>query len=81
MQTKLTLRLNERFIKQAKYYAKCHHQSLSQLVAHYFSLLPSSTKQEKMEANTPIVQSLRGCLRHAKVSTKDYSQYLETKYL
>ena len=39
MQTKLTLRVDEKLVKKAKAYAKKTGKSVSQLVAEYFSLL------------------------------------------
>ena len=39
MQTKLTLRLEDSLIQQAKDYAKQHDKSLSQVVADYFQML------------------------------------------
>ena len=39
MQTKLTLRLEDSLIQQAKNYAKQHNKSLSQIVADYFHML------------------------------------------
>ncbi|MBI4356520.1 MAG: antitoxin [Gammaproteobacteria bacterium] len=79
-QTKLTLRLDETLIERAKRYAQQHHQSVSQLVAKYFSLLDQNKRIEKTE-NTPIVQFLRGSLRHARVAKEDYHRHLEKKYL
>lgn len=80
MQTKLTLRLEEQLIEQAKSYAAQAGKSVSQIVAEYFKLLTS----EKVKANstsTPITQSLRGLLRESKLDEKDYKKYLEGKHL
>ena len=79
MQTKLTLRLEERLIEQAKSYAAQAGKSVSQIVAEYFKLLTS----QKVKANppsTPITQSLRGLLRESKLDEKDYKKYLEEKH-
>lgn len=49
MSTKLTLRLDERLIEQAKLYAMQQRASVSQLVADYF-------RQLKVTPQTPLVQ-------------------------
>jgi len=80
MQTKLTLRLEDQLIEQAKSYAAQAGKSVSQIVAEYFKLLTS----QKVKANslsTPITQSLRGLLRESKLDEKDYKKYLEGKHL
>ena len=79
MKTKLTLRLDDRLVKQAKEYAKKSGKSVSQLVAEYFSLLnagPPSTSEL-----TPSVRSLKGGLKKSQVDVQDYQKYLEEKYL
>ncbi len=79
MQTKLTLRLDEQLVKQAKAYAKASGKSVSQLVAEYFSLL-SSSSQSASEL-TPAVHKLKGALKESQVDLRDYQKYLEEKYL
>lgn len=79
MQTKLTLRLEEQLIEQAKAYASRTGKSLSQVVADYFRLL--ATEKKVPPASTPpITQSLRGLLRNAKIDETDYKRYLERKH-
>jgi hypothetical protein len=79
MQTKLTLRLEETLIEQAKSYAKRRGKSLSQLVADYFALL--GTDEARVEQQlAPITRSLKGALRGTGVDTQDYRKYLEEKY-
>ena len=80
MQTKLTLRLDEELINRAKSYARKSGKSVSQIVASYFSLLDEEPKEEPSEF-TPIVRSLKGSLKGAKVGKKDYLKHLEKKYL
>jgi hypothetical protein len=79
MQTKLTLRLEEQLIEQAKSYAAEAGKSVSQIVAEYFSLLTSRKSTTKLPT-TPITQSLRGLLREATVDEQDYKSYLEEKH-
>jgi hypothetical protein len=79
MQTKLTLRLEDRLIEQAKAYAARTGKSVSQVVADYFKLL-TNTKMKSASSSTPITKSLRGLLRESKIYEKDYKKYLEEKY-
>ena len=78
MQTKLTLRLDESLIHQAKEYAKEHDKSLSQVVADYFHVL---TEKSQQQPASPITDSLIGILDPEKVSQLDYKQHLADKYL
>lgn len=79
MQTKLTLRLEEQLIEQAKAYAGRTGKSLSQVVADYFRLLTTEKKAPQTTA-TPVTQSLRGLLREAKIDEADYKRHLERKH-
>ena len=79
MQTKLTLRMDDRLIVRAKRHAASVDKSLSQMVAEYFlAVLP--TDQPPVE-QTPTVSRLRGCLKDAVADRDDYRQYLADKYL
>ena len=80
MKTKLILRLDDELINRAKSYAKKSGKSVSQIVAGYFALLDSDPARKASEF-TPLVRSLKGSLKDAKVSKKDYHEYLEEKYL
>jgi hypothetical protein len=79
MQAKLTLRLDAKLIRRAKSHAKKTGRSVSQMVAHYFTLLGDESSRE--EELTPVVHSLRGSLRGARVDEREYRRYLEDKYL
>ena len=78
MQTKLTLRLEDALIHQAKSYAKQHGKSLSQVVTDYFKLL---TKKMDGTEIPPITQSLIGIMDSGDVDIEDYKRHLEEKYL
>jgi hypothetical protein len=78
MQTKLTLRLEDSLIQQAKYYAKQHDKSLSQVVADYFHML---TQQAGKSEISPITKSLIGILDSNNIDKNDYKKHLEEKYL
>lgn len=87
MHTKLTLRLDEDLVGQAKDYAAESGRPLSQIVADYFTLLTSRPPdnggdRQAVRKPTPIVSALRGALRSAgEVDEEDYRRYLEEKYL
>jgi len=78
MQTKLTLRLEESLIRQAKHYARQHERSLSQVVADYFQML---TRQSQESEIPPITRSLVGVLESKQLDVDDYKRHLEEKYL
>ena len=80
MQTKLTLRLEDQLIEQAKSYAAQAGKSVSQVVADYFKLLTTDTATPPSPP-APITQSLRGVLRDSKLDESDYKKYLEGKHL
>jgi len=80
MQTKLTLRLNEKLIRWAKAYAKRSGKSVSQMVADYFVLLGPNIKNRSTTL-TPIVKALKGVLKDSDVDSDDYKRHLEEKYL
>jgi hypothetical protein len=81
MQTKLTLRLEEVLIQQAKNYAKEHGKSLSKVVADYFKVLTEKTKVTKDVQIAPVTSSLIGILDSSVLEEEDYKKYLEDKYL
>lgn len=79
MQTKLTLRLEEELIEQAKSYAAHSGKSISQIVSDYFKVI---TAPSAAPAQTPpITKSLRGLLRNSELDEEDYKKYLEEKHL
>ena len=78
MQTKLTLRLEDSLINQAKNYAKNHNKSVSQIVADYFKLL---VQEPNNTTTSPITQSLIGIIEHSNLDEKDYKRHLEEKHL
>ncbi len=79
MQTKLTLRLEEDLIEQAKAYAGKTGKSLSQVVADYFRLLTTASKRPAGPP-APLTQSLRGLLKDTGVEEGDYRRYQEEKH-
>lgn len=79
MQTKLTLRLEDQLIDQAKSYAVTVGKSLSQVVADYFKYL-GKEKTAQISSPAPITRSLRGLLRNGTLDEVDYKKHLEEKY-
>jgi hypothetical protein len=90
MNTKLTLRLDEGRIEQAKRYAALTGKSVSRLVEDYFALLPNNDLAKAPQgvieiALTPRVRSMLGLLEGAYPSAEaaqdDYRRHREAKYL
>ena len=79
MNTKLTLRLDEQLIRNAKRYSTKSGKSVSKLVADYFALLDVDEDIPGTEI-TPRVRSLIGSLKGATVTEADYRRHLEEKY-
>lgn len=80
MQTELTLQLDEDLIQRAKSFSEKSGKTVSELVAGYFALLDIDLSYDEAEL-TPVVRSLKGSLRGAKATEKDYRTYLEGKFL
>ena len=80
MHTKLTLRLEADLVQRAKSFAKKTGKSVSRIVADYFTVLERPPKREKPLSWPPLVRSLKGSLRRARVDEKDYRRYLEHKH-
>ncbi len=80
METKLTLRIDEKLINRAKMIARKSGKSVSQLVADFFVLLDSKEAEKSFDM-TPKVKSLRGIFRGSDVSIDSYRRHLEGKHL
>ena len=78
MNTKLTLRLDDRLITSAKRHSAESGRSISQLVADFFALI--EIEAGDIEA-TSRVRSLRGVLAASGLDVSDYKRHLEEKYL
>lgn len=79
MNTKLTLRLDDRLIASAKRYSDRSGKSVSQIVADYFALIESEEASSGTEL-TPRVRALIGSLKGATTTEADYRRHLEDKY-
>lgn len=80
MQTKLTLRLDQELILEAKLIAHRKGQSVSKMVANYFQSLSEKPDPGRIRLS-PTVKALKGVWRGKNVDPKDYQRYLEEKYL
>lgn len=82
MNTKLTLRLDENLIAQAKEYAAKEGRSLSDLVGAYFARLAEPAQAAAKPAVVyPKTSSLMGVLAGSALDESDYKKHLEDKYL
>ena len=79
MQTKLTLRLDDRLVRRAKEEAYKRGKSVSMMVAEYFDELGSSPRKRR-EDLPPITKSLVGVLRGKRVSEEDHKRHLMEKH-
>ncbi len=80
MNTKLTLKLEEKIIERAKNYARLRKTSLSKLIENYLQKI--TEKNQADENITPLVKSLSGIidLSESPSHKKGYSEYLSKKY-
>lgn len=82
MATKLTLRLDEKLIKNAKQAARSRKVSLSKMVSDYFKSISVQQKKELIES--PILSEIAGILPSKaddKKLRKSYKKHVEDKYL
>ncbi|MCF6239892.1 MAG: DUF6364 family protein [Bacteroidales bacterium] len=82
MDTKLTLRLDERVIQRAKDYAKKHKISLSKMIENYLNSLTRELELDDKEEITPFVESLSGIINLPEDYnlSKDYTEHLTEKH-
>jgi hypothetical protein len=79
MQTKLTLRLDEKLIERAKGEAERRGKSVSQMVAEFFGSLGKARRAGA--SLPPVTASLLGAARGKSLSEADYKRHLRDKYL
>ncbi|MBU3676997.1 MAG: hypothetical protein FGM54_07455 [Chitinophagaceae bacterium] len=79
MDTKLTLKLDNSIIEQAKTYAKMKNTSLSKLIESYLGLLVQTQVAQEV---TPLVKSLSGVvdLPENYNYKKNYKKHIANKY-
>ena len=79
MQTKLTLRVEDRLIRRAKAHARQAGKSVSQVVADYFAVMDQPAAEEKAPL-PPLTRALYGALASSRADEADYRAHLEKKY-
>ena len=77
MNTKLTLRLDDKLIASAKRHSAESGKSVSRLVSDFFTLIDAQDSDDDI---TPRVRSLRGVLAGSGLDESDYRRHLEEKY-
>ena len=80
MNTKLTLRLEESLIRQAKAEAKRRGKSVSGMVAEYFDSLGAVAEPLASSSLPPITSSLAGIAKGSSLSIEDYKRHLRSKH-
>ena len=81
MDTKLTLKVKQNVIRQAKKYAKKRKTSLSKLVENYLQKITLAKDEEnEREKITPLVRSLSGVLNQNVIEKESYTDFLQKKY-
>jgi len=76
MQTKLTVRVEKRWIEAAKRYAGIHGTTLSRLISEFFQTLEA---RDLTLAATPVLRRLAGILP-AEVSVGEHRRHQVEKY-
>ena len=80
MNSKLTLKLDNNVIEQAKNYAKANNISLSKLIENYLQAV-TLRKKNKVRIS-PLVESLTGVIELNEPDyKKSYTDFLSEKYL
>lgn len=81
MQTKLTLRVDDKLIKSAKKLAEKKGISLSKMVAEFFQIASTKQSVTYSRKDAPISKSLRGIIKLDENDENSHKNYLEDKYL
>lgn len=76
MDTKLTVRVPQKLIKNAKRYANAHHTTLTELISTYLRQIPA---EDEALDKAPVVRQLTGLLS-PEVSLEDYKKHIDEKY-
>lgn len=81
METKLTLKIKQQVIRQAKKYAQKRKTSLSKLVENYLQKISNTKGDQDDHPITPLVKSLSGVLKETELGNQDsYTEFLQKKY-
>ena len=77
MNTKLTLRMSDVLVQQAKMQAAQRDKSVSQMFGEFVASLGTSRQREDLP---PVTGSLVGIMKGHRVSEKDYKKHIREKY-
>jgi len=77
MNTKLTLRMDDVLVRQAKRQAARRGKSVSQMFGEFVASLGTSKPKRRFP---PVTDSLLGVMKGHRVSEKDYKQHLRAKH-
>jgi hypothetical protein len=77
MNTKLTLRMDDELVRQAKAEAARRGKSVSQMVGEFVDSLSTARRDEDLP---PVTASLVGVLKGHDVSQADYKKHLLEKH-
>ena len=77
MNTKLTLRMDEVLVREAKTQAARRGKSVSQMFSEFVTSLAASRHRSTLP---PVTGSLLGIMKGHEVSEKDYKKHLGEKY-
>jgi hypothetical protein len=77
MNTKLTLRMDDALVRQAKRQAARRGKSVSQMFGEFVTSLGTSRPGSRLP---PVTDSLLGVMKGRRVSEKDYKQHLREKH-
>lgn len=77
MNTKLTLRMDEALVRQAKAQAAQRGKSVSQMFGEFVASLGTSKPSRRLP---PVTDSLLGVMKGHLLSDKDYKKHLREKY-
>ena len=77
MNTKLTLRMDDGLVRQAKRQAARRGKSVSQMFGEFVTSLGTSRDCSRLP---PVTDSLLGVMKGHRVSEKDYKQHLQEKH-
>ena len=77
MNTKLTLRMSDVLVHEAKAQAARRGKSVSQMFSEFVASLDSSRTSDRLP---PATRSLLGVMKGHRVSEKDYKKHLREKH-
>lgn len=77
MNTKLTLRIDDVLVQEAKTQASRRGKSVSQMFSEFIQSLSASATRQSLP---PVTDSLVGVMKGHRVSERDYRKHLQEKY-